>query len=259
MYKPTIESQKIAAFRRQIFRVPKNAPGAKELKELNSMLSDNAIGLILDFAAAACGLEMDAAKTPLIVSSLKARGKEKFLNFFRSTVGIQLDIEKLPRIYKEIILDFLINGISKNHDPSLVRKLVLFYIREDHNKEEYRWMDIDYLQAIMRRNQNDEKKEIEPPYREYIFELYSLAHKTIDRIIEFTNALGAGRRTHNLVRRLGSEDRFANIPQYQADISQLERDRALVRRIGFTFDFATNPKTRAEKFQEIKMEDSQHE
>ncbi|MDD2829824.1 MAG: hypothetical protein PHW18_09655 [Sulfuricurvum sp.] len=60
----------------------------------------------------------------------------------------------------------------------------------------------------MKRTVKDDYEGIDGIHREYFIGLYENAHKAIKKILELTNAVGAGRRSHNLLRRLAKDVRY---------------------------------------------------
>jgi hypothetical protein len=249
-----IDIDRIVAFRNQINRVSKNTPGAEEVKKLYLTLSDDAIELLMDFAVATCGLDLNASKAPLLVSSLKVDRQDRLMEFLRTTISIQLDSFLLPRLYKNIAIDFLVQGYKKENEQKIVRKLVLYYIRIDRELEEFSWVDYDYIDTLMKRTQKDEREGINNIHRDYFIGLYENGHKVVKRILELTNAIGAGRQTHNLLRRLAKDDRYANVPEYPSDEEQSKKDKWLFFRLARIFDLGLQPITRKEAIKQINAE-----
>jgi hypothetical protein len=246
-----VDIDKINAFRTQINRVSKNAPGASEVKALYLKLSDDAVKLLIDFSAAPLGLNLDSSKVPMLVSAAKVDYTIASLNFLRANIGMQLDMYALPRIYKDIFIDFIVSGYKKDNEQKIVRKLVLYYIRTDRESEDFNWVDFDYIDSLMKRTSKDDPEGINSIHRDYFIGLYENAHKAVRRILELAVAVGAGRRPHNLIRRLAKDDRYVNIPEYPSDSDQPQRDKWLFSRLAKMFDLGVQVLTRKEAIKQI--------
>jgi hypothetical protein len=152
----------------------------------------------------------------------------------------------LPRIYKDIFIDFIVSGYKKDNEQKIARKLVLYYIRIDRELEEFSWVDYDYIDTLMKRTSKDDRESINIVYRDYFIGLYENAHEAVRRILELATAIGAGRRPHNLIRRLAKDDRYANIPEYPSDEEQSQKDKWLFSRLAKMFDLGVQPITKPE-------------
>lgn len=248
--KQTIDLRQIATFRRQINRVPKDTKGADEIQHLFTTLSDDAIGLLVDFSIATSGLSMDSAKIPLAVGCASIDSARSARAYLGSVIAMQLDMVEMPTPYKKLFLTFLENGNQTTEYSSYVRKLVRYYLRVDKMDPVFYWVNFEYLYELMKRTSEEKEMQIDDlTLGRYFMGLYANAHRTIKALTRTAYALASGARPHNLARQIAKGDRFYKLEEIDQSLEKNKKDTILLKRLSIFFDVAE----REESFQEENL------
>lgn len=248
--KQTIDLRQIATFRRQINRVPKDTRGADEIQHLFTTLSDDAVGLLIDFSIAASGLSMDSAKIPLAVGCASIDSARSARAYLGSVITMQLDMVEMPTPYKKLFLTFLETGNKTAEYSSYVRRLVRYYLRVDKVDSEFHWVNFEYLNELIKRTSEEKEMKIDDfALGEYFMGLYSNAHRTVKELTRMAYALPSGARPHNLARQVAKGDRFYKLEEIDQSLEKNKKDTLLLKRLSVFFDVTE----REESFQEENL------